>query len=105
MLIGLTGRIAAGKGEVAKYFKEKDFICTSLSLAVREEANKERIDISTEEGRKKLQDLGNLLRKQEGAGVWAKRIKNTLQDSKNYIIEGIRNPAEVEELKKGNDFI
>ena len=104
MLIGLTGRIAAGKGEVAKYFKEKGFICTSLSFAVREEANKECIDISTEEGRKKLQDLGNLLREKEGAGIWVKRIKNTLQNSENYIIEGIRNPAEIEELKKGNDF-
>tara|TARA_Y100000310_G_scaffold335438_1_gene417515 strand:+ start:518 stop:1087 length:570 start_codon:yes stop_codon:yes gene_type:complete len=104
MLIGVTGRISAGKGEVAKYFKEKGFICTSLSFAVREEAKKENIDVSTEKGRKKLQDLGNLLRNREGAGVWAKRIKDTLQDSEDYIIEGIRNPAEIEELRKTEGF-
>lgn len=104
MLIGLTGRIAAGKGEVAKYFEKKGFVYTSLSNAVRGEANKRDIDISTEEGRKKLQDLGNLLREQEGAGVWAKKVVENLETSKNYVIDGIRNPAEIEELKKIKDF-
>mgnify|MGYP000252352482 CR=1 FL=1 len=104
MLIGLTGRIAAGKGEVAKYFEKKGFVYTSLSNAVRREANKRGIDISTEEGRKKLQDLGNLLREHEGAGVWAKKVVEELEASKNYVIDGIRNPAEIEELRKIKDF-
>jgi hypothetical protein len=37
MLIGLTGRNAAGKGEVARYLQRKSFYYYSLSDAIREE--------------------------------------------------------------------
>ena len=37
MLIGLTGRNAAGKGEVAEYLKNKSFYYYSLSDVIRDE--------------------------------------------------------------------
>lgn len=104
MLIGLTGRIASGKGEVAKYFVDKGFIYISLSDSVRKEAEKMGIDFSTEIGRKNLQDLGNSLRRQKGTGIWARKILEEINLSKNYIIDGIRNPAEINELMSVENF-
>ena len=37
MLIGLTGRNAAGKGEVARYLQKKSFYYYSLSDVIRDE--------------------------------------------------------------------
>jgi len=37
MLIGLTGRNASGKGEVAKYLQKKSFYYYSLSNVIRDE--------------------------------------------------------------------
>ena len=100
MIIGLTGRIAAGKGAIAKYFERENFIYSSLSNAVRKEAKEKGIAIT----RSNLQDLGNLLRKQEGANIWAKKVVEIFDTSKDYIVDGIRNPAEIEELKKLKNF-
>ena len=96
MLIGLTGRIAGGKGVISDFFREKGFEYLSLSQEVREEAQKRGIAHE----RKKLQDLGNLMRKEEGSGVLARRIIKKIDKSKDYIIDGIRNAGEIEELKK-----
>ena len=104
MLIGLTGRIGAGKGVIVDYIKEKGFKYYTLSQVVREEAAKRGIDVSTEEGRGKLQDLGNLIRQQEGPGAWVKRILSKIEGSEDYIIDKIINPAEIEELRKTGDF-
>ena len=96
MIIGLTGRIASGKGVVSDFFKEKGFEYLSLSQEVREEAKKRGILIE----RKNLQDLGNLMRKEESSGALAKRIIKKINKNKNYIIDGIRNTGEIQELKK-----
>lgn len=102
MIIGLTGRIAAGKGVVADFFKEKGFEYLSLSREVREEATKRGILHE----RKNLQDLGNSMREVEGSGVLAKRIKEKMSENKNYIIDGIRNAGEIQELRNSfkNNF-
>ena len=96
MIIGLTGRIASGKGEIAEFLKEKGFEYYTISQAVREEASKIKIPIT----RESLQDVGDLIRKYEGTSGWIKRIIQKINLSKNQIIDGIRNPGEIEELKK-----
>ena len=103
MIIGLTGRIAGGKGVASDFFKENGFEYLSLSNEVREEANKRGLPLE----RKSLQDLGNLMRKEEGSSVLAKRVINKINNKKNYVIDGIRNSGEVEELRKvfKNKFI
>ena len=100
MIIGLTGRIASGKGETAEYFKKKGFEYYTISQMVRETASKLEIPMM----RESLQDVGDLIRKYEGLGGWVKRIIKKIDLTKNYIIDGIRNPGEIEELKKFRNF-
>ena len=104
MIIGLTGTKASGKGIVAGILKERGFVYYSLSDIVREEAKRQGIsncNIS------QLQDIGNELREKYGNGILAKRILEKIEEGKNYAIDGIRNPEEVEELRKckGHKFI
>jgi dephospho-CoA kinase len=96
MITGLTGRIASGKGVIAEFLKEKGFEYFTLSNEVREEAKKRGIPIE----RKTLQDLGNLMREEEGLGVLIKRVIRKMEENKDYVIDGIRNTGEVEELRK-----
>jgi dephospho-CoA kinase len=101
MIIGLTGTMASGKDAVADILKKKGYIYLSLSDEVREEAVKRNIELT----RENLQLLGNELRKNEGNGVLAQRILMKITDpQKNYVINGIRNPAEVKELKNWPSF-
>jgi dCMP deaminase len=102
MIIGLTGSISSGKGAVAEFLKSKDMIYLSLSDEVREEAKNRKIEIT----RENLQNLGNAMREKEGNGVLAKRVIKKIKSQKysNVIIDGIRNPDEITELKKLSKF-
>ena len=103
MIIGLTGSLAAGKEVISDFFKEKGFVYFSLSQEVRNVAKERGIEIN----RKNLQDLGNELRETKGIEILAKRVLNKIEINKNsnFIIDGIRNPAEVNFLKKRKDFL
>ena len=101
--IGLTGPLASGKGEVSKYLKSKGFNYISLSDMVREELRKREL----EETRENLMMVGNSLRKEEGAGVLGKRVREKIKaepSELNWVIDGIRNPAEIKELRKMENF-
>lgn len=101
MIIGLTGRIAAGKGIVADFFEKKGFEYFTISKIIRQEALKRNIPIK----RKNLQKLGNEMRIKFGSNIWVKKLIEKIKDNKDYIIDGIRNPGEINELKKFNNFI
>lgn len=96
MLIGLTGPIASGKSVLADMLVQQGFIRLTLSEEVREECKKRGLPLE----RSILQDLGNEMRQKHGNGYWARRLLAKLAPGKNHVIEGIRNPGEVEELKK-----
>lgn len=103
MIIGLTGTLSSGKGIVANFLKEKGFVYLSLSDELRETAKEKKIELT----RINLQNLGNELRKKEGAEVLAKRASKKIE-SQQYIkaiVDGIRNPAEIKELQKLKNFI
>jgi len=100
MIIGLTGRIASGKGEIKDFLEKKGFKYCTISQVIREEALKRGIEIK----RENLQDLGNEIRNIEGTNAWIKRLIATIDLNENVIIDGIRNPGEVEELKKIKNF-
>ena len=106
MIIGLTGKNAAGKGELANHLKSKGFAYLSLSDALREEATKRGLDHS----RDTLIHLGNGLRKKFGNGILAKRINEKIKKGwsirkKDFVIDSIRNPGEIEELRKNKGFL
>ena len=106
MIIGLTGKNASGKGEVANYLKSKGFVYYSLSDVIREEATKRNIKHS----RDNLINLGNKLRKKFGPDYLAKqiniKIKQQLKKKKNlnFVIDSIRSPFEAKELMKNKGF-
>jgi len=97
-IIGLTGYMGSGKGEIVKYLQDKGFKYISLSDIVRQEATARGLPLT----RDVLQNVGNELRAQNGAGVLGRKVREIVAadlDS-NWVIDGIRNPACVLELRK-----
>jgi dCMP deaminase len=101
MIIGLTGKNAAGKGEVAKFVQERGFSFASLSDMLREELKRRRLSVT----RDHLTRIGNELREKHGPAVLAERMLQTLNDSRNYVIDSFRNPGEVEAFRRRKDFV
>tara|TARA_Y100000310_G_C20505734_1_gene726318 strand:+ start:477 stop:1037 length:561 start_codon:yes stop_codon:yes gene_type:complete len=103
MIIGLTGKNASGKGEVANYLKTKGFIYYSLSDELREEATKKGLTHS----RETLINLGNILRKQNGPQYLAEKINDKIKEKSNanFVIDSIRSPFEAKELLKNKEFL
>lgn len=98
-LIGLTGTNGAGKGEVAAYFTKKGYTYFSLSDLIREKLRKEK----KEETRDNLIKMGNHMREKYGSDILAKLIMKKLKNK--AVIDSIRNPREVEYLRKQKNFI
>ena len=98
LIVGLTGPNASGKSEVAVHLQRLGFACHSLSDIVREEASARGLDHS----RAHLIAVGNDLRRVGGPGVLASRIRSRL--AQRDVVDSIRNPAEVEELRRVPGF-
>jgi len=103
MYIALTGYMGTGKGEVAKKLKEEGYKYISLSDVIRKEAEKRGL----EQTRENLQDIGNELRRNYGPGILGLKIRETIEAEEgaifgtgNWIIDGVRNPHEITEIKK-----
>ncbi len=101
MIIGLTGKNAAGKGEVAKFLQERGFQYHSLSDVLRQELKDRRLTST----RDNLTQIGNDLREEHGPAVLADRILARLTDGPHYVIDSFRNPAEVEAFRRRQDFL
>src|SRR6266705_175956 len=100
MLIGLTGRNASGKGEVAKYLEKKSFYFHSLSDVIRDEVRRRNQALT----RESLIQTGNELRERHGPAVLAERVLEKIEADKHYVIDSIRNPKEVEALRRTRNF-
>ena len=98
-IIGLTGPNAAGKGAAAEALKSLGFAYHSLSDAVREAA----ILRGRTTGRDDLILTGNELRREGGAGILAELTLPKLGE--RDIVDSIRNPAEVEVLRRQPGFL
>lgn len=100
MIIGLTGTMGSGKSEISRYLKTKGFNYISISDLIREELLKRNSPLK----RENLQNLGNELRKQYGNNYWAKKVIEKIDLNKDFIIDGIRNLGEIEELRSTPNF-
>jgi dephospho-CoA kinase len=98
-LIGLTGTNGAGKGEAAAFFMAKGYEYHSLSDILRDELRRKGQEIS----RDNLIKTGNQIRKTRGPDVLARLVLT--QISGHSVIDSIRNPHEVEFLKREKNFI
>jgi dCMP deaminase len=100
MIIGLTGKNGSGKTAVSEYLQRCGFEYHSLSDEIREEIRQRKREIT----REVLILVGNELRGKFGPGVLAERILLRLDQSHNYAIDSIRNPTEVDVLRRRHDF-
>ncbi len=103
MIIGLTGPIASGKATIIETLKKKGFKSVTMSDVIRGEMELQGIPAE----RAKMQDFANSVRAKEGAGAWARRCleKAKKEGWKDWVIDGIRNPSEIDELQKDPSFV
>lgn len=101
MIIGLTGKNCAGKGEVAAYLQSIGYQYHSLSDALREAMRAANVPITRDE----LIRFGTAFRAQHGQGALAERVLQQLDPEKNYIVDSIRHPHEVAALRRRADFV
>ena len=100
MIIGLAGTMGSGKGELSSLLQKKGFSYITISDIIRKELLKRNLPLKREE----LQNLGNELREKHGNDYWAKKAIEKIDLNKNWVIDGIRNPGEIEELKNIPNF-
>ena len=98
MIIGITGTNAAGKGETSNILKRLGYKYYSLSDMIREEASLKK----EEPNRDNLIRIGNEFRLKYGEGIWGKKLAEKLkhEERDKIVIDSIRHPMEVKELKK-----
>lgn len=101
MLVGLTGRNACGKTTVMDWLVERGFTSNSCSDSIRTwlAANDREIT------RASLIEGGRTLRAMGGAGILAEMLLDRIGEGGDHAIDSIRTPAEVEALRKRDDFI
>jgi dCMP deaminase len=101
MIIGVAGRNGAGKGEFVKFLEARSFIVLSLSDAIRDELAAR----GETETRERMIDVGQEMRRRAGPGALAQSLLKQLRPDRNYAIDSIRHPVEVEVLRhSGQDF-
>jgi dCMP deaminase len=95
MILGLSGLNGAGKGEVLRFLEARSFYAYSLSDVIREDLRARGI----EETRERMIEAGTALRAARGPGGLAQALVDRLAPDRNYVVDSIRHPAEVEVLK------
>jgi dCMP deaminase len=95
MIIGLSGRNGAGKGEVLAFLESRSFYALSLSDVIRDELRRQ----GQSETRERMIETGNAIRQAHGPGGLATILAEQLLSDRNYVIDSVRHPAEVEVLR------
>ena len=95
MILGVSGLNGSGKGEVVRFLEARSFYSLSLSDVIRDELRSRGL----EETRERMIETGRELRAKEGPGALAARLAVRLVSDRNYAIDSVRHPAEVETLR------
>jgi dCMP deaminase len=96
MIFGLSGLNGAGKGEVLKFLEERSFYPYSLSDVIREHLAAQGV----EETRERMIEAGTAIRAERGPGGLADVLAAKLLPDRNYVVDSVRHPAEVEVLRQ-----
>jgi dCMP deaminase len=96
MILGLSGLNGAGKGEVVRFLEARSFSAYSLSDVIRDELRARGLV----ETRELMIETGNAIRAHSGPGGLALRLVDRLAPDRNYVIDSIRHPAEVDALRQ-----
>jgi dephospho-CoA kinase len=102
IVIGVTGTLGAGKGAVVDYLVNKwGFKHYSARKFIEEEITKRGLKAN----RDNLVMVGNDLRRKYGAGYIARKLLERARKlNTDSVIESLRNPMEVTELKNSSSF-
>lgn len=95
MIIGIVGPLCSGKSSLSDALIEKGYRRVSFAEEIRIEMRVQGIELE----RKAMQDLGNEMRRKNGVDYWAKRLIEKIDPKENYVVEGFRNPGEVDAFK------
>jgi dCMP deaminase len=95
MILGVSGLNGSGKGEVLRFLTQRSFYALSLSDEIREELARQGL----EETRERMIETGNAIRAAEGPAGLAVRLAARLAPDRNYVVDSVRHPAEVEHLR------
>ena len=101
MLICVTGLNASGKTEVVRFLERRSFYSLSLSDLIREELAREKLEPT----RERMIERGRQLRERFGPRILAERARGRLATDRNHVIDSIRHPAEVEELREAGKIL
>ena len=103
MIIGIAGRIGAGKETLTKFLRDIGFEYFETRKVLIKSLEEQNMELS----RTNMQDLADSWREEFGAGALMKKILERIDTNKNFIIDSLRNGKEAEFLKEelGNDFI
>ena len=96
MIIGITGRIGAGKETLTSFFRNKGFIYLETSKILSEELQKRGLEVN----RWNQQNLGDEWRKSWGYGALMKMLLKKTELGKNYIFDSLRNAKEASFLRE-----
>lgn len=108
MIIGIVGKIAAGKTTIAKFFEEKGFCRVScseplidlLTHNVSEYSWVPELPEKAEPTREKLIEFGKYLKDKYGGDVLIRLAVDKKRNCENIVIDGVRSREEIEAIKK-----
>jgi len=108
MIIGIVGKIAAGKTTVAKFFEEKGFCRVSCSEPLIDLLTHNVSDYSwipelpekAEPTREKLIEFGKYLKDKYGGDVLIRLAVDKKRNCENIVIDGVRSREEIEAIKR-----
>ena len=107
MIIGIVGKIAAGKTTIAKFFEEKGFCRIScseplidlLSHNVSGYSWVPELPEKAEPTREKLIEFGKYLKDKYGGDILIRLAVDKNRNCKNIVIDGVRSREEIEAIK------
>lgn len=103
IILGFVGDLAAGKGTLAAYLKEKHGCNVyKFSTMLRDVLKRLYIDHT----RENLQELSRLLREQFGQDLMSKVIAHDVSNDPNHlvVVDGIRRPTDITYLQQISGF-
>jgi len=105
MILGIVGTLVSGKSEVTEHLVRKHgFLELSLSTLVHQEADRRGIPTTPPN----LQNIGNSMRQARGSAILVHRLRprmDNLPGGSYLVLDGIKNVAEVAELRKWPNFV
>ncbi|AIU69069.1 hypothetical protein TEU_01225 [Thermococcus eurythermalis] len=108
MIIGVVGKIAAGKTTVAKFFEEKGFCRVSCSDPLIDLLTHNVSDYSwipelpekAEPTRERLIEFGKYLKDKYGGDILIRLAVDKKRNCENIVIDGVRSKEEIEAIKR-----